>query len=115
MAEAEPGLAKLHTVLQIENLEPDDLAYEYFQARTRRAQRWVTALLENAQRKGELHPGVDPVTKAHEIVAFLEGAAVLWLLNPGLSIKDLYVNYLRGVVEELGVKRPARRRSRGRR
>jgi AcrR family transcriptional regulator len=118
MAEAEPGLAKLHTMLQIENLEPGDLAYEYFQARTKRSQRWVAALLKAAQASGELRSDVDPTAKAREIVAFLEGAAVLWLLNPHLSIKTLYVNYLNGVVEELTAppsrnrptpRRPARR------
>ena len=114
MAEAEPGLAMLHTVLQVENLEPTDLAYDYFQARTRRGQQWVTALLLAAQEAGDVREDVDAPSKAREIVAFLEGAAVLWLLNPHLSIRDLYVNYLSGVVEELSVRRPARRLHRAR-
>ena len=115
MAEAEPGLAMLHTVLQIENLEPTDLAYEYFQARTRRGQDWVAALIEAAQAAGDVRPDVDPGAKSREIVAFLEGAAVLWLLNPHLSIRDLYVNYLAGVVDDLSLKRTARRLHRARR
>jgi AcrR family transcriptional regulator len=115
MAEAEPGLAMLHTVLQIENLDPADLAYEYFQQRTQRAQRWVTSLLDTAQANGSVRADVDTEAKGREIIAFLEGAAVLWLLNRQLSIKDLYINYLNGVVNDLSVKRPTKRLHRPRR
>lgn len=103
MAEDEPGLATLHTVLQIENLEPSDLAFAYFQARTQRVQAWVSAWLEAAQAAGEVRPDVDTGSKAIEVVAFLEGAAVLWLMNRHLSIVDLYRSYLRSLIEDIGV------------
>lgn len=113
MAEAEPGLAALHTVLQIENLEPDDLAYEYFQARSRRGQAWVRRMLEAAQEAGEVRPDIDVHAKTVEIVTFLEGAAVMWLMNRHLSIVDLYRTYLSSVVDQIGVKPvPARGRRR---
>lgn len=108
MAEAEPGLATLHTVLQIENLEPDDLAYEYFQARTRRMQTWVGSWLKTAQEAGEVRPEIDTRAKAVEVVAFLEGAAVLWLMNRHLSLVDLYRNYLTTLIEDISVKRSLR-------
>lgn len=115
MAEAEPGLATLHTVLQIENLEPSDLAYDYFQARTRRAQDWVASWLEAGQTAGEVRPDIDARAKAVEVVAFLEGAAVVWLMNRHLSIVDLYRNYLTGLIDQVGTRKPGRRLRSGRR
>lgn len=108
MSEAEPGLAALHTVLQIENLEPDDPAYEYFQRRTKFVQQWMHDLIKAAQATGEVRPDIDPRAKALEIVAYLEGAAVLWLLNPRLSLVSLYRSHLDSIVEQLATK-PRRR------
>jgi hypothetical protein len=36
---------------------------------------------------------VDTVAKAAEVVAFLEGAAVVWLTDPEVSLITLYANY----------------------
>lgn len=101
MSEAEPGLTTLHTVLQIENLEPTDPAYEYFQQRTKMMQRWAQNLIEVAQSSGEVRADVDARAKALEIVAFLEGAAVVWLLNPHVSLVDLYRNYIDSIVQQI--------------
>ncbi len=101
MSEAEPGLAALHTVLQIENLEPSDLAYDYFQRRTQWLQRWIGDTLMSARSLGEVAEGVDLEAKTVEIAAFLEGAAVLWLMNRHLSLVAMYRTYLDAVAAQI--------------
>ncbi len=92
-SEHEPGLALLHTVLQAESFEPDAVTHEYFLARSRFLRDLVTGVLRDAQELGEVRADVDCAAKANEVVAFLEGAAVVWLMEPEISIVDLYRNY----------------------
>jgi hypothetical protein len=51
-------------------------------------------LLVAAQRGGTVRPDVDCPAKARELAAYLEGAAVLWLVDRNLSLVDLYRTYL---------------------
>jgi AcrR family transcriptional regulator len=92
-SEGERGLAALHTVLQAESFEPDAVTHEYFQLRSRFLRGTVAELLREAQSLGEVRRDVDCDAKAIEVVAFLEGAAVVWLIDPEVSLVDLYRNY----------------------
>ena len=97
-SEHEPGLAALHTVLQIESFEPDSPAHAYFAERSRLLRRLVRDTLEQAKASGDVRVDVDCGAKADEMVAFLEGAAVVWLLNDDVSLVTLYRNYLDGML-----------------
>ena len=99
--ERQRGLAALHTVLQAENLEPDGPAHAYFLGRSRFACQWVTQLLREGQRRGEVRPDVSCKAKARELIAFLEGAAVLWLLDDDISLAELYATYLDAFVQSV--------------
>ena len=92
--ERQRGLAALHTVIQAENLEPDGPAHGYFLGRSRFACQWVTQLLHEGQRRGEVRHDISCPTKARELIAFLEGASVLWLLDDQISLAELYSTYL---------------------
>jgi AcrR family transcriptional regulator len=92
-SEAERGLAALHTVLQVESLEADAPTHGYFLGRSRFVRAAVAELLREAKSLGEVRAEVDCEAKAVEIIAFLEGAAVVWLLDPEVSLVDLYTNY----------------------
>jgi AcrR family transcriptional regulator len=96
-SEREPGLTALHTVLQIESLEPDSPAHAYFQLRSRLLREWVEKTLRAAKRKGEIRSDVDCAATAARVVAFLEGAAVLWLVDRSVSLVALY----RGFFDDL--------------
>jgi AcrR family transcriptional regulator len=89
-SEREPGLTALHTVLQIESLEPDSPAHAYFQLRSRLLREWVEKALRAAKRKGEIRKDVDCAATAARVVAYLEGAAMLWLVDRSVSLVDLY-------------------------
>jgi AcrR family transcriptional regulator len=99
--ERERGLAALHTVIQAENLEPDGPAHAYFVGRSRFACQWITQLLTEGQRRGEVRADVSCPAKARELIAFLEGAAVLWLLDDQVSLAELYATYLDAFVRSV--------------
>lgn len=106
ISEQEPGLTALHTVLQIESIEPGHPAHDYFQARSRALRQWNEMALLAAQRSGAVRPDVDCAAKAREVVAFLEGAAVLWLVDRSVSLVELYRGYFDSLVESLQPPRP---------
>jgi AcrR family transcriptional regulator len=80
LIEREPGLAALHTVLQVESFDPESPAHEYFLERSRVVRAMV------------------------EFVAFQEGASVMWLLDDNLSIVDLYRSYVDGFIESVAAR-----------
>jgi AcrR family transcriptional regulator len=95
---AEPVLASLYTVLQVENLPADSPMHRLFLRRGRLLRRHLADLLRQGADAGELMPGLDADAMAREIVAFLEGAQIIWLLDP--EEVDLVV-LTRGYVEAL--------------
>lgn len=88
------GLAAVHTVLQAESFEPEGPAHAYFLGRSQVVRAVVEKLLVDAQQAGEVRADVDCPAKAAEFIAYLEGAAVLWLLDDTLSLVDLYRTYI---------------------
>jgi AcrR family transcriptional regulator len=101
IAEQEPHLQALHTVLEIESLDPDSPAYEYFRARNEFLLRGTEANLRRLQVAGDITADVDCARIARQIMAFEHGAAVLWLRNPTLSIVELFRDYFDDLVERL--------------
>lgn len=101
IAEAEPNLMALHTVLEIESLDPDSPAHEYFQTRNRVLLDGISATLLESQLAGEIRTDVDPTRIARQILAFEYGAAVLWLKNPDASLTEMYRDYFDPLVEFL--------------
>lgn len=98
--EQRPGLAALHTVLQAESFEPDTPAHRYFAERSRTVRRWVENGLREGQRRGTVRADLDCGAKARELIAFLEGAAVLWLIDRKVSLVELYSNYIEGFIQD---------------
>jgi AcrR family transcriptional regulator len=98
-SEREPGLAALHTVLQVESFEPGTPAHGYFRERSRVLRRWSAATLRAAQADGQVRADLDCAAAADEVVAYLEGAAVLWLMNDDVSLVTLYRTHLERFVE----------------
>ena len=100
-SEGERGLVALHTVLQAESLEPDAVTHEYFLQRSRFLRGVIADTLRTARELGEIRADVDITAKANEVVAFLEGAAVVWLMDPEVSLVELYRNYFDDLIRAL--------------
>jgi AcrR family transcriptional regulator len=99
--EAERGLAALHSVLQAESFEPEAVTHDYFLQRSRFLRAMVANALVEGQERGEIRPDLDVAAKAIEVVAFLEGAATVWLMDPDVSLVDLYRNYFEDLIRAL--------------
>lgn len=99
--EGERGLAALHTVLGAESLDPEAVTHDYFLLRSRVVRASVAEGLRAGQETGEVRADVDVDAKAAEVVAFLEGAAVVWLTDPEVSLVTLYANYFDDLVRFL--------------
>jgi AcrR family transcriptional regulator len=103
-------LAKLFTILEAENLDPEDEAHAYFVARRRRVRRRVQRAIEDGQRRGEIRRDVDAGVKADEAVAFMDGAQLSAMLDPTVDIVAIFESYTDALVRRLAVARPAARR-----
>src|SRR3954471_5424025 len=98
IGEDEPQLMALHTVLEVESLDPESPAHEYFRVRNEFLLEGVEVTLKALQRSGEIRSDVDCRRTAAQILAFEHGAALLWLKTPGLSITQLYRDYFDALV-----------------
>jgi AcrR family transcriptional regulator len=99
--EQERGLVSCYVVLEAENLQPDDVAHDYFIDRSWIMRNALREAIVEGQRTGEIRADVDADTKAVEIVAFMKGASVQWSLDPDLSLVGLYRSYLDTLVRDL--------------
>jgi AcrR family transcriptional regulator len=102
-----PEVSAIHLLLEAEHLHDDGPVGAYLRRRARAMRAMVAAALTTGQETGEIRADVDPVAKAAEIVAYLDGAARTWLVDPRLSILDLYDSYLDAVLVALSVESPS--------
>jgi AcrR family transcriptional regulator len=90
-------LATLHATLQAEHLEagPGNEVRDRFLQRSRHLRRAMADILRTGVRTGELANCPNPDATAAEILAFQEGALILWRLDPdNTDLRGLYETHL---------------------
>ena len=102
-SEAERGVAALFIVLQAEHFENDGEVRDFFLRRNQFVRRMIASAVKRGQRDGSIRPSVDPGKVSAELVAYMDGAAFMWLLDPALSLVELYRSYLDRLVAWLAV------------
>lgn len=105
LAESEAGIAALFTVLQAEHLEAPGEARRFFLERNRAVRRTIAASLRRGQCDGSVRPDADPDRVATELIAFMEGAALVWLLDRDRSLVDMYRHYVGRLADHLALDR----------
>jgi AcrR family transcriptional regulator len=100
-AREEQALFALHTSLLALGLHNRAIG-EYFAARAEGILDALAEGLARGQGRGEIRHDVDCRSVARQIVAFQEGAAILAQLIPGLSLVELYEEYLVSLIEAVG-------------
>ncbi|MDX3642551.1 helix-turn-helix domain-containing protein [Streptomyces sp. MB09-02B] len=101
-AAAERELTALHTTLTAENLTPGTALHTWFRDRGRALRAHLTALFTRAATDGSARPDVTPETLATEVAAFLEGAHLLWLLDPQqVDLTAVHRSYFEGLAARL--------------
>ncbi|MFJ4561743.1 TetR/AcrR family transcriptional regulator [Streptomyces massasporeus] len=101
-AATERRLAALHTTLTAENLQPGSVLHTWFRDRGRALRSHLSGLFGRAVADGSARPGLDPALLAAETAAFLEGAHLLWLLDPEqVDLTALHRSYFEGLAARL--------------
>lgn len=101
-AATERELAALHTTLAAENLEPGSVLHTWFRDRGRALRTHLVALFTRAMADGSARAGLDAATLAAETAAFIEGAHLLWLLDPEqVDLTEVHRSYFEGLAARL--------------
>jgi AcrR family transcriptional regulator len=97
----QPGLVGMFTVLLTENIDPGAPLHERFLRRYRDTCAIIGSGIRRGQRAGRFRPDVDPRVKAREVVAFLYGIELAWLLDPDVPVAGVFAEYTRSLIEQL--------------
>ncbi|TKK81009.1 TetR/AcrR family transcriptional regulator [Herbidospora galbida] len=101
-AAAERDLAALHTTLTAENLEPGSALHTWFRDRGRALRAHLVSLFARAMADGSARAGLDASTLAAETAAFVEGAHLVWLLDPErVDLAAVHRSYFEGLAARL--------------
>jgi AcrR family transcriptional regulator len=92
------GAVQLFVTMSAEATDPDHPAHQYFVDFYRRAMDVFSEALINARRDGAVSQDLDPTAVARQLIAFLDGIQLHWLITPTfdmLAAYDLFVADLR--------------------
>lgn len=99
---ANPLYPRLFTVLIGENLNPDDQLHSYFVNRNQRIRATIGRAVREGQQQGEIRADVDADRVAAEVLSFIVGTQVQWLLDPdAIDVNGAYERYFGRLVEDL--------------
>ena len=98
-----PAQTRLRVMVAAESLGQDGPVRRYTRQRSEGVRRALTEMLAKGIDDGELRADVDPAAVAVEIVAFMEGIQVQWMLDPeAIDLIAAYEAYFTRLVEQLG-------------
>ena len=96
-----PELVGTFAVLMAENIAPDAPLHDRLLARYREALKIVADGIRRGQSEGRYRQDVNPVIKAVEILAFVNGMETSWLLDPTIPLTDVFREYSRSLASQL--------------
>jgi AcrR family transcriptional regulator len=100
-----PQHARLRVVVSFEAIVRDGAARTYTQERTESIRWWFSTALSEGVRIGELSPDTDPDARAAEMVAFMEGIQIQWLLHPErIDLVRAYESYIDDLIDQIRAK-----------
>ena len=88
-----PDLVGTFTVLLGENIDPDAPLHDRLVARQRDATEIVAAGIRRGQAAGRFRADINPAVKAVEILAFIHGMEMTWLLDPSIPLTEVFKEY----------------------
>jgi AcrR family transcriptional regulator len=99
---ATPGMAAAFIMAESEAISGDEEGNLLFRIRNRAVQGAIAEAVHYGQAHGEIHTDINAEDIGAEVHAFIDGAALLWLIDQErLSIENLYKNYLNRLISHL--------------
>lgn len=99
--ERAPELVGTFTVLLAENIAPDAPLHDRLHKRYQDAVDIIMSIIARGQRKGTYRTDFDAAKKAVEILAFINGMEILWLLDPSIPLKEVFKEYADSLARDL--------------
>lgn len=100
-----PEHARLRVVVSFEAIVRAGAARTYTQDRTESIRWWFATALSEGVRLGEFSPDTDPDARAAEMVAFMEGIQIQWLLHPErIDLVRAYESYIDDLIDQISAK-----------
>jgi AcrR family transcriptional regulator len=88
-----PELVGTFTVLLVENILPEAPLHDRLLARQWDAIDIVAGGIRRGQAAGRYRTDIDPIVKAVEILAFVNGMETTWLLDPSIPLAEVFKEY----------------------
>lgn len=99
--ERAPELVGTFAVLLAENIAPDAPLHDRLHKRYQDAVDIITSIIERGQREGNYRTDVNAANKAVEILAFINGMEILWLLDPSIPLTEVFKEYTDSLARDL--------------
>ena len=96
-----PELVGTFAVLMAENIAADAPLHDRLVARYRAAVEIIAERIRFGQSEGRYRQDMNPVIKAVEILAFVNGMETSWLLDPTIPLTDVFREYSRSLASQL--------------
>lgn len=96
----QPELVGTFTVLLVENIAPDAPLHDRLVNRQRDATEIVAAGIRRGQAAGRYRADIDPAVKAVEILAFIHGMEMTWLLDPSIPLTEVFKEYAEALARD---------------
>jgi AcrR family transcriptional regulator len=94
--------ARLFVVLVSENLHPEDPLNHYFRARSQGVRGFVANAVRTGQADREIRRDADPERTAAEVIGFIAGISVQWVLHPeAVDLSAGYRQYVGRLIADL--------------
>jgi len=95
-----PELVGTFTVLLAENVQPEAPLHDRMLERYRSALEIVADLIRRGMAAGRYRTDLDADAKAAEIIAFVNGMEMSWLLDPSIPLKEVFTGYAESLARD---------------
>nr|WP_232541844.1 TetR/AcrR family transcriptional regulator [Nocardia bovistercoris] len=96
-----PELVGTFVVMLVENLQPDAPLHDRLLDRWRIAVGIVADMLRQGQQDGRYRADFDAEVRAVEIVAFINGMEISWLLDHSIPLAEVFAEYAKALERDL--------------
>ncbi|MEB3049207.1 helix-turn-helix domain-containing protein [Mycolicibacter sp. MYC123] len=95
-----PELVGTFTVLLAENVQPEAPLHDRMLERYRSSLEIVADLIRRGMAAGRYRTDLDADAKAAEIIAFVNGMEMSWLLDPSIPLTDVFTGYAESLARD---------------